>query len=276
VVRLIREDLAEGEPSEVVEQLINHTLEAQHHRPLHAQDANRLPEVYEPAFISSDTDLAAVAEGLKRTRSARLCLYGPPGTGKTAYGRWLAEQLGMPLLVRRASDFLSKYLGEAEQNMARAFAQAKSEGAVLLIDEVDSFLRDRRGAQHSWEVTHVNEMLTQVEAFQGVLIASTNLMDNLDPASLRRFDLKVKFDYLRPEQALRLFLLYCPLFGIEADEAGAGPRLARLTQLTPGDFAAVYRRHRFHPVSSAVQFVAALAGECEVKEAPVRRIGFVP
>lgn len=55
------------------------------------------------------------------TQSGRLCLYGPPGTGKTAYGRWLAEQLGMSLTVKRVSDLISPYVGESEQNIARAF-----------------------------------------------------------------------------------------------------------------------------------------------------------
>ena len=62
---------------------------------------------YDPAFIQADADLEEVARGLVGTQSGRLCLYGPPGTGKTAYGRWLAEQLGMPLTVKRVSDLIS-------------------------------------------------------------------------------------------------------------------------------------------------------------------------
>ena len=81
-----------------------------------------------------------------------------------------------PLLVRRASDLLSMFVGEVEKNIARAFREAEDDGALLLIDEVDSFLQDRRGAQRSWEVTQVNEMLTQMEGFAGVFIASTNLL----------------------------------------------------------------------------------------------------
>ncbi|MBW6608203.1 ATP-binding protein, partial [Salmonella enterica subsp. enterica serovar Weltevreden] len=86
----------------------------------------------------------------------------------------------------------------------KAFRKAQNDGAVLLIDEVDSFLQDRRGAQHNWEVSEVNEMLTQMESFSGVFVASTNLMEGLDQAALRRFDLKVKFDYLRADQAWAL------------------------------------------------------------------------
>src|SRR5207237_682577 len=159
------------------------------HATIRSGESDRLPDVYDPAFVQADTDLAQLADGLAHSRSGRLCLYGPPGTGKTAYARWLADRIGMPLSVKRASDLMSKWVGESEKNLASAFKQAELAGAVLLIDEVDSFLQDRRGASHGWEVSQVNEMLTQMESFSGLLVASTNLMRGLDQAALRRFDL---------------------------------------------------------------------------------------
>ena len=257
------------------EHLVSHTLQAQGHRPLPRHDANRLPKVYDPALLHADADLAALAQGIAVTRNARLCLYGPPGTGKTAFGRWLAEQLDMPLLVRRASDLLSMFVGEAEKNIARAFREAEDDGALLLIDEVDSFLQDRRGAQRSWEVTQVNEMLTQMEGFAGVFIASTNLMDGLDPAALRRFDLKVKLDYLRPPQAWALLQRHCAQLGLAAPGAAEQARVERLKQITPGDFAAVLRQSRFMPLASAAALVAGLEGECALKQDGRKAIGFV-
>jgi transitional endoplasmic reticulum ATPase len=275
VIRLIKDDLGVAHCAEAVERLIDGTLEAQCHQPLRRQNATQSPDIYDPAFISVDTDLASVAQGLKSTKSGRLCLYGPPGTGKTAFGRWLAQEMDVPLLVKRGSDLLGKYVGENEQNVAHAFAQAARDGAILLIDEVDSFLRDRRDAQRSWESSLVNEMLTQMEAFDGIFIASTNLMDNLDQASLRRFDLKVKFGYLHPDQAASLFLRYCQAMDIVTTDEQDLQRLRQIGQLTPGDFAAVRRRARFHPIKSAAEFVTALQGECSVKEPQSRRIGFV-
>jgi len=56
-----------------------------------------------------------------------------------------------------------------------------------------SFLRDRTREHNAWEVTKVNELLTRMEAFEGLFVCSTNLIDDLDPAALRRFDLKVRF-----------------------------------------------------------------------------------
>jgi transitional endoplasmic reticulum ATPase len=95
---------------------------------------------------------------------------------------------------------LDKYVGESEKNIADMFAVARQQNAVLVLDEADSFLADRRNAQRSWEVTQVNELLTQMEAFDGIFICTTNLMEKLDPASIRRFAFKVRFDPMTPDQ----------------------------------------------------------------------------
>jgi len=274
VLQTIEHRLPEGQASAALLQLVNNTLQAQGHHPVKARDPNRLPDTYDPAFVHADTDLSKLADGIAQVGSARLCLYGPPGTGKTAYARWLALRLGRPLLVKRASDLLSKWVGESEQHIARAFREAQSARAVLLIDEVDSFLQERRGALRSWEVTQVNEMLTQMEAYDGVFIATTNLMDGLDPAALRRFDLKAKFDYLRPEQSQALLQAHCLDLGLDCTES-AQRAVKRLPSLTPGDFAAVTRRHRFAPLPDSAALVRALADECSMKDAPKSVVGFV-
>ena len=275
VVRSIRAELGANGTAAAVERLIGNTLEAQGHRPIRRNDPNRLPEIYDPAFIHADADLAVVATGLVQSKSGRLCLYGPSGTGKTAYGRWLAEQMGVPLLVKRASDLMSMWVGENEKNIALAFKEAEQEGALLLIDEVDSFLQDRRSAERSWEVSLVNEMLTQMEAFAGVFIASTNLMHGLDQAALRRFDLKVKFDFLKPEQACELLRRYCTKLGIAAPQPEKVARVSCLQNLTPGDFATVARRHQFRPITSPAVLVEALIAECAIKEGAKAAIGFL-
>lgn len=74
-----------------------------------------------------------------------------------------------------------------------------------VLHEADSFLADRRDAQRNWEVTQVNELLTQMEAFEGIFVCTTNLLDKLDRASLRRFAFKVKFDFLNAEQRWAMF-----------------------------------------------------------------------
>ena len=262
-------------PGEAVERLIGQTLEAQGHPVPRRDDPNRLPAHYDPALLNADADLESMAAGLASSRQGRLCLFGPAGTGKTAFGRWLADRLGMPLHVRRASDLISMWVGGSEKNIASAFREAEQDRALLLIDEVDGFLRDRREAQRSWEVTQVNELLTQMEGYAGVFVASTNLMDGIDPAALRRFDIKVRFGWLRPEQAWQFLAKQCASLGLEAPPRPLRACLDRLDKLTPGDFAAAARRHRFHPFQSAVDLVAALEAECALKEGGRGVIGFV-
>ena len=255
--------------------LVNQTLRVQGHAEIRSKDPTRLPETYEPSLVNSDADLRQLADGIGRAGSARLCLYGPPGTGKSAYGRWLAKSLGRSLLLRRASDLVSMWVGQTERNIANAFRAAEQDDAVLVIDEVDGFLRDRRGAQRSWEVTEVNEMLTQMEAFSGVLVVTTNLVEELDPASLRRFDLKACFNYLRAEQAVELLRRHCSALGLDAPGPDDLARVSQLSNLTPGDFAAVIRRHAFQPFATPDALIGALAAECALKTGARQAIGFI-
>ena len=177
-------------------------------------------------------------------------------------------------MVKRVSDLVSPYVGTTEQNLAQAFDRAQQEQAVLLLDEVDSFLQDRRKARQSWEVTAVNEMLTQMESYRGLFIASTNLMSDLDEASLRRFDLKVHFGYLKTAQVQALFSAHLKALGLK-DPQHAAARLRGETCLTPGDFAAVARRGRFKPFANANELATALIAECRLKTtAQQRPIGF--
>jgi SpoVK/Ycf46/Vps4 family AAA+-type ATPase len=276
VARAICNDLPAGEEQTVVTRLVDHTLIAQGHPPLPPADYLPLMAAYDPACAPADTDLEALAAGIAGAPGARLCLYGPPGTGKTAFARWLAQYLDKPLLVRRVSDLIGAYVGESERNLAAAFRQASQEGAVFLLDEVDSFLQDRRQARHSWEVTLVNELLTQMEAFDGIFIAATNLMDSIDPAALRRFDLKLQFTYLQPQQAWQLLKNCAATIGLPEPGQAHKTDMASMHALTPGDFATVTRQSRFQPFADLSALCAALAAECAArKDAPRRPIGFV-
>ncbi|MDP3309633.1 MAG: AAA family ATPase, partial [Polaromonas sp.] len=113
--------------------------------------------------VESRFDVPRIVQALKSRGHGSLCFYGAPGTGKTALAEHIAKELERPLIIKQASDLMSKYVGETEQNMAAMFAEAEAEKAVLLLDEADSFLQDRRGAQRTYEVTEVNEMLQGME-----------------------------------------------------------------------------------------------------------------
>lgn len=233
--------------------------------------------LYTLAAVNADIDLETLAKGLSRTKSGRLCLYGVPGTGKSAWAKHLAKTLEMPIIVKRASDLLSCWVGMTEKNIASAFKEAEREKAILLIDEADSFLQDRGHSQHSWETTQVNEMLTQIEAFEGIFIATTNLIATLDAASLRRFDVKVRFDVMSFDQAKALLAAHLDALGLTQADDHVLEKLGLIDQLTPGDFASVLRRSRCVPVKDANDFVTRLASDCELKrgkDAHRRSIGF--
>ncbi|MEA3302339.1 MAG: ATP-binding protein [Pseudomonadota bacterium] len=276
VTRRIKEQGSEIDANEVMLSHINGTLKGQGKQPIRLSNPAALPKVYDPGLLNPSQDLTDLAKGVATARSARICLYGPPGTGKTAYARWLSEQIDQPLLMKRASDLMSKWVGGTEENLAEAFHEAEQDHALLLIDEVDSFLQERSKATQSWEVTQVNEMLTQMEAFSGVFIASTNLMDGLDQAALRRFDAKIHFGYLGDAQAARLLVSWCKELEIAAPTAVDQARIGQLDVLTPGDFSALARRHRFSPYKEAAGVVMTLEEECALKQdGKKRRIGFI-
>ena len=183
-----------------------------------------------------------IVESLRRRGHGTLCLYGPPGTGKTALAEHIAQALNRPLMIKLASDLASKYVGETEQAMAKMFAEAETEGAVLLLDEADSFLRSRQRAERHWEITEVNQMLAGMERFAGIFVCTTNLFDQLDEAALRRFTFKIGFKPLEPAQRERMFVTEALAGDAAALTAEQRARLAALDQLTPGDFAAVCRQ----------------------------------
>ena len=246
-------------------QIINNTLKAQGYKEILESKSLGLPNNYNAELINTTIDLEELTTGIKESLNARLCLYGPAGTGKSAFGKYVAQSLDKPLIIKKGSDLLGCYVGQTEKNIADAFEEAKEEKAVLVFDEVDSFLADRSKASKSWEVTQVNEMLVQMENFDGIFIATTNLMDNLDRASLRRFDLKLEFDYLKSEQAWKMFISFAKELNLTKPSKSFQRAIENLRYLTPGDFAAVVRQHRFRPIRDIKDMITRLKSEVEAK-----------
>ena len=227
------------------------------------------PERFDPVLIRADIDLVGFADRLAKSGGNHfsLCLQGPPGTGKSAFVRYLAERLGLQVTQKRASDLISMWVGQTEQRIASAFAEARAEGSILVFDEADSLLADRQGATHSWEVSQVNEMLTWMESHPLPFACTTNFGENLDPATLRRFTFKIALDYLTPDQSQAAFHTY---FSLEAP-----PEIGDLTTLTPGDFAVVRRKAEIlGHLQDAKALAELLNAECEAKPNHWRRMGF--
>jgi SpoVK/Ycf46/Vps4 family AAA+-type ATPase len=234
---------------------------------------------YDLGMLNVETrfEVPRIVEALKARGHGTLCFFGAPGTGKTALAEHISRELDKPLLIKQASELMSKFVGETEQNMAAMFDEAESEKAILLLDEADSFLQDRRGAQRTYEVTEVNEMLQGMERFNGIFVCTTNLMDRLDQAALRRFTFKIRFRPLTAVQREAMFVVEALQGEAQAMTPLLRARLARLDQLCPGDFAAVKRQvqilaTKFLPEEFLEQLEAEHRIKPEVRES--RSIGF--
>ncbi len=213
---------------------------------------------YDPALINADCDLAALAADLLRPgapRNVSFLLSGPPGAGKSAWVRHIAGRMGLPVLHKRASDLLDPFVGMTERHIAAAFAEARDTPAFLVFDEADSLLLDRAEAVRGWEIAQVNEMLTWMESHALPFAATTNLAERLDRASLRRFLIKLRFDWLTEAQARLAFRRF---FGVPAPVG-----LETLRTLTPADFALVRRRAALRGDATApAALLRLLAAEC--------------
>ena len=200
-----------------------------------------------------------------------ILLSGAPGSGKTAFVKYLAKEVGAPLRTLKASDLISRYSGDTEKRIAEAFAEAKANGEILFLDEIDSFLQDRSRADKSWEVSQVNELLSQLEEFEGVMVGATNFADNLDRAVLRRFTYKLKLDYLTNEGKDIFFRRYFKT-SLTDEERN---RLNGIANLTPGDFRTV--RESLYYLADRQTNAArlnALEAESKAKGLSHAKIGF--
>jgi len=156
--------------------------------------------------------------GIKDKKSgidARIIFYGPAGTGKTMTAYSLAKSLKRQVLAFDCSKILSMYVGESEKNVRKIFdtfyelsTKTKTE-PILLLNEADQFL----GARSSGNITGSDQMhnqmqnifLEQIENFHGMLIATTNLLENIDKAFSRRFNYKIEFKKPNQEQRVALW-----------------------------------------------------------------------
>ncbi|MBR3223450.1 MAG: ATP-binding protein [Kiritimatiellae bacterium] len=219
-----------------------------------------LERVVKAARNYLDAGFSAAAEDRPRMN---VLLYGPPGTGKTEFVKYLGKTLDRKVIVMKGSDILNCYVGETEQNIARAFRRAEAEHAVLFFDEVDGLLQDRSNASRSWEVTQVNELLQQMENFDGIMVAATNFSKNLDPATMRRFTFKLEFGYLDDAGKKSFFER---MFKTTLTD-GEFAELRQLGNLAPGDFRTV-RQGQFYLGDAVTNLdrIAALKEECAVKK----------
>lgn len=191
---------------------------------------------YNQNLANTDIKLESITNGIIKSgkNDWSLILYGVSGTGKTAYAEFLGKKLGMRVIKKKVSDLQSMWAGECEKNIDKAFEEARQNNAILLFDEGDCWLRDRRLNRASWETSQTNQFLQNLEAATTPVIVTTNLMDSLDQAALRRFVFKVGFKYMTKAQVKEAFKTF---YNIDVTE-----NEANISYATPGDFAVIQKQ----------------------------------
>lgn len=149
------------------------------------------------------------AATIEKGRGVSLLFYGPPGTGKTLMAQAIADKLDKKLKVISTADIESSQPGEAERNIRKHFKDAKDGKTILLFDECDSLIYTRTnvgpilGAQ-------INELLSQIERFNGITVFTTNRLGTLDEAVNRRLALKLEFAMPTQEQRVLIWKRMIP------------------------------------------------------------------
>jgi AAA+ superfamily predicted ATPase len=246
-------------------------------REVAAEGVSRLAERIEPVFSLDDVVLPPDRKGQLREivdnvrlaphvldtwkfgeqlpygRGVTALFHGPSGTGKTMAALGVARELGVQLLRIDLSRVVSKYIGDTEKNIDRAFGDAERSGSAILIDEADALFGKRsevKDAHDRYANIEVAYLLQRMEAYEGLAILTTNLRQNLDPAFLRRLRFIVEFPRPDADAREKIWRQCLPKESHELDEA-AFRQLARRIDLTGG---------HIRQMTLRAAFIAAAAG----------------
>ena len=153
------------------------------------------------------------AFGNGATRGVRALFTGASGTGKTLAAKILAAVLGMDLYRVDLAAIINKYIGETEKNLHRVLSRAEALDVMLLLDEGDALLGQRtdvKSANDRYANLETNYLLQRLENYQGIVLITTNLVENIDRAFQRRMDVVVPFFAPQAAERLRILDLHLP------------------------------------------------------------------
>lgn len=218
-------------------------------------------------------------------RSGFACLfYGAPGTGKTETVYQLARQTGRSIMAVNVPDIKSKWVGESEKNIKEVFdryrlaVQRSEQAPILLFNEADGIIGTRRegatSAVDKMENSIQNIILQEMENLDGILIATTNLTQNLDPAFERRFLYKICFE--KPDASVREKIWHTMLPTLSEEQCAL---LASAYNLSGGQMENVARKFSINSIlygseKSPMDILHAYCNAERLDNQPTRRIGF--
>lgn len=157
-------------------------------------------------------DTWGLKQVLKRNKNITINLYGQSGTGKTITAHAIAHELNKKILIVNYSDIESKYVGETSKNLVNLFKFAKLNDAIILFDEADALLSRRVTAMNSATDVSVNQtrnvLLKLLDEHEGIILFTTNFIQNFDSAFFRRIMSHVKFDMPNKEMRMKLWEHY--------------------------------------------------------------------
>lgn len=199
----------------------------------------------------------------------RVLLTGPSGTGKTALAYKMADELGVPIIVKKPHQIIFRYFGESETAINSSFVEAEEKGALLLFDEVDSYISKKIDATTGGGKAYndiTNCFMQGMESFSGLMVATTNYLSFLDQAFYRRFHKIVDFRFPNEAGMRQLFNLYFPSVDFDEEEL---EHICRTGKLGPGDFSSLEELTEYmEPDEVTPDFIiSSLSKTAELREA---------
>ena len=157
---------------------------------------------------------------INATPASSCLIFGVPGSGKTHLAKWIAKQIGLPVVLARLEGLMSSYLGTTSRNIGNLFAFSNRYKCILLLDEFDAIAKLRNDPQEVGEVKRVvNTLLQSLDSRheKGFTIGVTNHESLLDPAIWRRFDIQIEIPKPSPEVMVPLLKKF--ISPLEFDES---------------------------------------------------------
>ncbi len=194
---------------------------------------------FDTKLVNCDVNINKLLDKLKnydQDNPFSILIYGPPGTGKSYFLRYLAQTIGIGSMEKKPAELFSKYQGEPAKNVLQMFEEAEEKKAMLIIDEVEGIISERKNdnGTNKWKSDMTNTFLSSMESCKVPFAGTSNHLNKIDKAILRRFVFKLNFDYLTPEQAKYAFE---KIFGHMAPL-----NISELHHLTSGDFSIVKKK----------------------------------